>query len=153
MSVFREVLENYADKVAILTADFIEEIDSYAEFDECVREKAEKFQENIMGITKYFIKGLKVTRPITRLSENIHETVVDYLLGNKEIKESHNLVSVKEILTEIEEYFISKFENFPTLKRTHRIYFPLIKKILEENIRKYRPDIFRMMNPGQKTLE
>jgi len=164
MSVYKTDLEGYVDEIVRITVNFIREINSHREFNRYMREEAEKFQENITEETEIFVKDLKVTgRVPIGSSANIHEMVADYLLRGKEAEESEkpsgDLISVKEMLTQIEKGFVKEIEtsidttDYRASEKTAKIYFPLIKKSLEKNIRKHRPNIFQIMNPAQKTLE
>ena len=161
MSIPRTAVEDYADEMARLTVNFIEEVKKFSEFNRYTRGEADKFQESIAKETKTFIKNLKVIGRIPiEPSGNIYERVVDYLLRGKESEESpYNLVSVKEMLTEIEKGFAHEVTGSIDImgikapEKTVKTYFSLIKKSLKENIRKHRPDVFRIMNPTQKTIE
>lgn len=170
MSVDRRRLEGYAYRASDLTLQFTQKIYENdfsldpSRFNSVVRMWADHFQRNLAAETEDFLKGLALIPTVPENStHDVHEKAVDYLLeGGEESKNNpHNLVNVKEMISVIEDEYVRDVSgsvavpnlDLTTPEKIAKTYFAIVRKTLEDKIRKNRPDIFRLMYTEQKLLE
>jgi len=170
MSVDRRKLEKYAYQTSDFTLQFTQKVYENdfsldpSRFNSIVRMWADHFQRILTAETEDFLKDLDVIPTVPENSiHDIHEKVVGYLLeGGEESKDNpHNLVSVKEMMNVIENEYVRNVAgsvavpnlDLATPEKIAKTYFAIVKRTLEDKIRKKRPDMFRLMYPEQKSLE
>lgn len=149
---------NYACDVVNLVDNFVEDkIWGFPQFNEYIKEGAETLQNDIKKKTKEFFEKLEIVSKEKLQRKlpyaNLHHEIVNYLLRGEIPKEQSepeksldDSIKVEGMLSRIQEIFLEDVCLYGD------IYFPLVKKNIEESIRKYRPDIFKILNPTQKTL-